>query len=193
MKKSLIAGAGIAALGLAVVPFAGVFAATTPVTVADTVKLTVAESCTFSASGTGITPTAASVAAGSVASFDVSTHAFKIKCNSNKYEVSAVATDLELQNKPTGATHTTISYTDNTAYNSAVAATEKADDGVWTAVLTGGDTNKTIGKTESTVIKSGTATTTDAFSVEYKALTGAAQTQGTYQGTVTYTLTGKDS
>ena len=191
MKKSLIAGAGIAALGLAVVPFAGVFAATTPVEVKDTVTLTVSESCTFSVGGSAIAPSA-TVGAGEAANFgDSATHAFTIKCNSNKYEVTAEATDLTLQDAPAGLAHTTISYTGNSAYDAAAAATTKGDDGVWTAALTNGDSDAAISKTSST-IKSGKATTTDNFSVTYKALAGAAQNQGTYKGTVTYTLTGSN-
>ena len=41
MKKTLIAGAGVAALGVAVLPLAGVFAA-----VEDTVRITISSSCT---------------------------------------------------------------------------------------------------------------------------------------------------
>ncbi len=52
MKKTLIAGAGVAALGMAALPFAGVFAADGTLTQTDTVKVTVDSSCSLATSGT---------------------------------------------------------------------------------------------------------------------------------------------
>ena len=188
MKKSLIAGAGIAALGLAVVPFAGVFAAD-PVTVGvtDNITLTVAQGCAFSAGGQSVNPSASSVATGGTADFGANkTHAFTIKCNTKSYQVEAVATDLT---NASAAAHGKISYVANATYTEGVA--DPGTDGQWTAVLTGGKTDAAISTTKS-VIKTGNSTDTDAFSVEYKAYAGTAQNQGTYTGTVTYTLTGSN-
>ncbi len=186
MKKSLIAGAGVAALGLAVVPFAGVFAADdpTPVTVTDNITVTVNQGCSFSAGGTALSPSA-TVNAGAVANFgDNKAHSFTIKCNTKSYSVTAQATDLT---NMSATEHGTISYTTNGDYTDSVKAI--GTDGKWTAVLTNGKTDAAIGTTEST-IKSGYSTDTDNFSVEYKAYAGTAQNQGSYTGSVTYTLTG---
>ncbi len=189
MKKSLIAGAGIAALGLAVVPFAGVFAADpTPVNIADTITLTVAQGCEFSAGGSSVNPNATSVATGGTADFGGNTkHEFTIKCNTKSYQVEAVATDLI---NTSATSHGEIGYVANATYGEGV--TNPGVDGQWTAVLTGGKTDAAISKTKST-IKAGNSTDTDNFSVEYKAYAGTAQNQGTYTGTVTYTLTGSNS
>ncbi len=186
MKKSLIAGAGVVALGLAVVPFAGVFAADdpTPVTVTDDITVTVNQGCSFSAGGTALSP-AATVDAGKAADFGSNkTHSFTVKCNTKSYSVTAQATDLT---NTSATVHGTISYVASSAYDE----TTIGEDGEWTAVLTGGNASAAIGTTSS-VIKSGNSTVTDGFSVEYKAYAGTAQNQGSYTGSVTYTLTGKN-
>ena len=185
MKKSLIAGAGIAALGFAVVPFAGVFAADPTVSITDTVKVTVNEACTFSAGGASLTPSA-TIDAGSETTFDDAKHEFTIKCNSKSYAVTATASDLTYQttgDETAPTAHNKFSYT-NSYTNGGV-------DGAWTTTLTGGDTGAAI-KTASSTIKSGDATVSDGFSVAYKAYAGTEQTKGTYQGTVVYTLTGSN-
>ena len=185
MKKSLIAGAGIAALGLAVVPFAGVFAADPTVSVTDTVKVTVNEACTFSEGSTSLNPSD-TVDAGSETTFNDAKHEFTIKCNSKSYAVTATASDLNYQttgNETAPTAHNKFSYTNTYAKDGV--------DGVWTTTLTGGDTGAAI-KTSSSTIKSGDATVSDNFSVTYKAYAGTEQTKGTYQGTVIYTLTGSN-
>ena len=184
MKKKLIA-AGAASLAVAAMPIVGVFAAA-PVEVVDNLTLNVNESCTFSTGGTGLN-LSDTINAGAETTWSSSSHAFVINCNSVNYGVTAVSTDLT----KSGATaHGTIEYVTNAAYTTGVA--NIGDDGKWTAVLTNGDDDAAIGKT-STTIKSGHATTTDGFSVAYKAYAGNAQEQGQYTGTVTYTLTGTNS
>ena len=189
-KSTKIVAGVVAGLGLAAMPL-GVFAAA-PVEVVDNLTLNVNESCTFSTGGTGLNLTD-TVAAGAETTWasgtpaTASSHEFVVKCNSVNYGVTAVATDLT----KSGATaHGTISYDTNANYNTGVAAI--GDDGKWTAVLTNGDNDAAISKTSST-IKSGHATTTDSFSVAYKAYAGNAQEQGQYTGSVTYTLTGTNS
>ena len=182
MKKLAIAASSVA---LAAMPVVGVFAVT-PVQVQDTLQLTVNESCTFSAGGSALA-LSDTIDAGATTTWNSSNHAFTIKCNSNSYAVTAVSTDLT---KTGAAAHGTITYVANANYDEDVASI--GDDGEWTAVLTGGNTGAAISKTSST-IKSGTATTTDNFSVAYKAFAGKAQEQGVYNGTVTYTLTGTSS
>ena len=186
MKKTLIAGASLA---LAAMPVVGVFATDPTQTVTDHISLTVAESCTFTTGGSDITPSASAVTAGTEATFTNGTHSFVIGCNSKSYTVSATATDLV---NSAATSHGTIGYVDNSAYTTATAATPIAEDGVWTAILTGGKANAEIGKTQVT-IKEGTSTSTDQFSVQYKALAGKGQNQGTYSGTVEYVLAGSNS
>ncbi len=189
MKKSLIAGAGVAALGLAVVPFAGVFAAD-PVSTTDTIKVTVAEACSFSTGGDNQSVTSSSTAAGAEATLTNATHKFVINCNSNKYDVTATASNLSLKPAVAGAQHTTIAFKSATDY--ASAASSKADDGAWTATITGDNVSQITTAGTETSILSGKATTTDTFTATYKAYVGAAQTQGTYEGTIVYTLTGSN-
>lgn len=191
MSKStkIIAGV-VAGLGIAALPL-GVFAAT-PVEVVDTLTLNVNESCTFSAGGASVSPTD-TISAGTSTTWNSSNHAFTINCNSDSYAVTAVATDLT---KSGAQAHGTIAYMTNAAYTAATDPSITSDDGGWTAVLTGGDTDAAIKKVDTTngnTIKSGHATTTDNFSVAYKAFAGKAQEQGQYTGTVTYTLTGTSS
>ena len=180
MKKSLIAGAGIAALGLAVVPFAGVNAATV-----DNVQVTVSESCAFSTGSAGISASD-TLAPGRETTFSSNgTHSFTVTCNSKSYTVTAVATDLTYDGVvPTS--HGIISYVDSASYQ------KSGVDGNWTAIVTSGDTDAKISKTSSTIKSATAATAGDSFSVAYKAYTGTAQTTGTYKGTVTYTLTGSN-
>lgn len=193
MKKKLIAGA--ASVALAAMPVVGVFAAA-PVTqpnVVDNLQLTVNESCTFStgAQALNLSDTINAGAQTTWAAGDPtptpSSHAFVVKCNSKAYTVTATATDLTNSG---AVAHGVISYVANANYDEDVQ--NIGDDGEWTAVLTGGNTGAAISTTSST-IKSGNATTTDNFSVAYKAYAGNAQNQGTYSGTVTYTLTGSNS
>ncbi len=193
MKKALIAGA--ASVALAAMPVVGAFAAVDPVQVVDNLTLNINESCTFSTGSTGLnlTDTINAGAETTWASGDpavASSHAFVINCNSKNYTVTAVATNLT---KSGASAHGTITYVDNAAYETAKSSI--GDDGKWTAVLTGGDTAPSTAAitTSSSTIKSGHATTSDSFSVAYKAFAGYANEQGEYTGSVTYTLTGTNS
>ena len=190
MKKKLIA-AGAASLAVAAMPVVGVFAVN-PVSVQDSLQINVNETCSFSAGGTGLSlsdtvnPGAETTWASGEGTPVASKHDFTVNCNSKNYTVTAVATDLT---KTGASAHGTIAYTANDTYPTTSTV---GDDGKWTAVLTNGDNNAAISKSSST-IKSGNATTTDSFSVAYKAIVGNANEQGTYNGTVTYTLTGSNS
>ena len=184
MKKLAIAGASLA---LAAMPVAGVFAADpAAVTVTDNLTLNINESCTFKTGATGLN-LSDTINAGAQTTWSNSNHEFVVECNSKSYTVSAVATDLT---NSAATAHGTITYVANADYNEHVASI--GNDGEWTAVVTGATGSGAISKTSST-IKSGNATSTDTFSVAYKAFAGTAQNQGAYTGTVTYTLQGSNS
>ena len=178
MKKTLIAGAGVAAFAMAALPFTGVFAtqAEDPAEITDTLTVNVNGTCTFTRSnGTGAyTQTMAANALNS--SFGTST--FTSGCNNGTgYAVTADFTDLEHE---TGD-GTAIEYDDQTPV---------AGSGSWVAYSSTDSTN--IGN-------NGTAFETNAadpaggssFTVVYKVATHPVQAQGSYEGTATYTLAQK--
>ncbi len=188
MKKSLIAGAGIAALGLAVVPFAGVFAAGPDDTITDNISVTVNSTCTFDKTGgSSRTVTFDDMTVGQQ---KTATSSLKVVCNNvSGYTVNGEFTDLT-NNVPTSGTKDTMSFKD-----AKVAA---AGDGKWSATIT-----PTIGGTKGTAVnatsgekifESNTYTQTltgDTASIIYTIGTRDNQTAGTYTGTATYTLTKK--
>ncbi len=174
MKKSLIAGAGIAALGLAVVPFAGVFAADTT-TMTDTIKVTIGSTCTFDGEATHTYTKAMEADALET----VGTTTMVVKCNNAKgYAVTGNFTDLQGPAK-SGSGYETITYADTAA---------TAGSGTWNAVV---GTSTIAGKTSSTITSKTTmsAAAGDSTTITYKAGTTNNQAEGTYTGTATYTLT----
>ena len=183
MKKSIIAGAGVVALSMAALPFAGVFAVDT-LTVKDSLTLTVSSSCTYD----GITPEAAtsesgnpytaSAAPNQMVSFTATSSAtsLTVKCNdADGYKITPTFTGLT---GPTGSTP--INYQGSepvagtagwTAYyskNSAAAAPFTAS-GASGAITSG-------------------STMTDTYSFSYKVATDVNQAAGDYTGTATYAL-----
>ena len=188
MKKSLIAGAGIAALAMAALPFAGVFAETT---VKDNLTVTVNPFCelaNITPSGTsGTNPnnyygvgnpgTLVSLAAGTKASPSTGTAtSITINCNdANGYTVTPTFTALML-NGTTSA--------QDIAYNGATAAT--AGSQTWTAYQTKSGT-----KTAINGAFEGGSTMTDTYTFSYEAGLGANQAAGDYTGSATYTLAAK--
>ena len=174
MKKSLIAGAGIAALSLAVVPFAGVFAGDIT-TMKDTINVTIADACTFDTASHSYTKTMTANTADTIG-----TTTMKVTCNNAKgYAVEGTFTDLTGPAKASG--NETITY----GADAAVAA----GDGKW---------NATVASATSPLAKSSAAVTSkntmsaaggDSTTITYKAGTTNNQAAGTYTGTATYTLT----
>ena len=184
MKKSLIAGAGIAALGLAVVPFAGVFAATTDVTdMTDKLTVNVDPTCTFSEYTDGDTPYAhtktATMSPDKLAT--VGTTNMKIVCNNVEgYEVKGVFTNL-VNNIPTNGTKDSITYK---------AGAVAAGDGAWSATVTpviNGTTQAAVNPANGSVIfESSTTTKTttgDTAAITYNVGTRDNQAEGIYKGT----------
>ncbi len=178
MKKSLIAGAGIAALGLAVVPFAGVFAADIT-TMTDTINVTVADVCTFDAASHSYTK---AMTANTTADIDTTT--MKVTCNNHTgYEVTGAYTAL------TGNGTNKISFGESapTAGTSSWAASAivTIDGGSPAAAAYLKNNGTVMSNTKQTVAAGDTA------AITYKAGTSNNIAAGTYTGTATYTLTNK--
>ena len=173
MKKSLIAGAGIAALGLAVVPFAGVFA-TDITSMKDTINVTIADACTFDTASHSYTK---AMTANTTDTIGATT--MKVTCNNAKgYAVKGTFTDLTGPAKASG--NETITY----GADAAVAA----GDGKWNATVASASP---LAKTNATVTSKNTMSAADGDSttITYKAGTTSNQAAGTYTGTASYTLT----
>ena len=215
MKKSLIAGAGIAALGLAVVPFAGVFAedSSLTATVTDNLNITVEPTCLFTqsanagASGweadSGNTYTKA---LGINQQIDeVETTHMRVICNDAKgYKVTASEiTDLTgpetTSTTGTNATNATIPFGTKavtagtsswTAYrsNSLIGG---ITDGKSFYITKTGDDNTVLSSTKPTnsTIDTNKKVAGDTVDIKYSVATSASQAAGTYTGHITYTLT----
>ncbi len=174
MKKSLIAGAGIAALGLAVVPFAGVFAADIT-TMTDTINVTVGEACTFDAASH---PYTKPMTANKVDTIGETT--MTVVCNNAKgYSVKGTFTDLTGPAKSSGNEMIT--------YGADAAVT--AGDGKWNATV--GSATSPLAKDSATVTSKTTMSAADGdlTKITYKVGTTNNQAAGTYTGTATYILT----
>ncbi len=197
MKKALIAGAGVAALGMAVLPMAGVFA--TDITqVTDTVQITIAATCTFDGETAGETEgTAAktfsgSATNGSAATFtDSNVHTFSVTCNDNDgWKVTAGSPD-NLSGATSGNDHV-FTYT-----NDSLPTT--GTEGSWTAIV-GGDfssdsTVTGIDSTTKAILTGGgiiatekASAKTSQFTVSYSAYAGTETAADTYSGSIVYTL-----
>ncbi len=204
MKKSLIAGASVAALGLAVVPFAGVFAADKlTATMTDKLTVTVQPTCLFTQSKTKTTTDWVADAGNEEYTAklginekidNVGTTNMRVICNDAQgYSVTATSiTDLTHQNS-----------TDKIAYNNAAV---EAGTSSWSAYrfnATAGTTDpyyisKETGNTNNTVLSSTKPTNStitdgkiagDTVDIKYGVATSANQAAGTYTGSITYTLT----
>ena len=178
MKKSLIAGAGIAALGLAVVPFAGVFAADT-MSMEDTINVTIADACTFDAASHSYTK---DMTANTTA--DIGTTTMKVTCNNySGYEVTGKYTALA----GNGTNKISFGESAPTAGVSSWAANAivTVDGGSPVAAAYLKNNGAVMSNIRQTVEAGDTAVIT------YKAATSNNIAAGTYTGTATYTLTKK--
>ncbi len=192
MKKSLIAGAGIAALGLAVVPFAGVFAADIT-TMTDTIEVTVGEACTFD---TGSHSYTADMQIDSKLTDPMQT-SMNVKCNNTTgYQVTVTAaTGLNLS-----STAGTTTGNDSIPFATKAVAAGTAG---WNAYKTVNTTTTYFATAESAtasgvsniVMESNQMTPTegDNVAINYDIATSKNQAQGSYTGSITYTLTAKNT
>ncbi len=196
MKKSLIAGASIAALGLAVVPFAGVFAKDGDITsMTDSFTVTVNPTCSFN---TGSHAYDATIEVNSKLTESKST-AMNVKCNNTKgYQVTVTKTeDLDLADK-TGTTTGNDSIPFTTAAVAAGTAgwnaykTETVDSTTTTTYFAVKDAATSAG-VSNIVMESDQMTPTegDNVTINYDIATSKNQAQGSYTGSITYTLTAK--
>lgn len=188
MKKKVIV-AGVASLGLAVLPMAGAFADLT-----DTLSVTINESCTFTrkayASGgvtnntshkngtggtwstTANTDTLSATIANGTLKDSLGSSQFNVVCNrATGYKVTVATTSLS-----TGGT-SPITIPNNSTYSASVSG--------WSPVS--GSTKLTNG---STVNTASATTAGTAFEVSYGVGLSTSQAAGTYTGTATYSLTG---
>ena len=186
MKKTLIAGASVAALAMAAVPFAGVFA-DDDTSSTDTIQVTVSPSCTFNQGGDNATYSATGTNASGVVqpkNSNTNVHTFTVFCNNNAgYKVSATATALN-QNPAISA---------NFAYMASL--TGLTTTGGWHAEIGTEDTGLTAaqlpnGGAATDIITKAAASDADGedFTATYTAYIGTATPAGTYSGTIGYTL-----
>ena len=200
MKKSIIAGAGVAALGFAALPFAGVFAATSS-SFTDTLTVGVAGGCTLensTQSGAGDYTKSdrsftADIATGTVgylnanatgaAATDKGT--VTVSCNTDAststWQVSLDITDLSngtAADDITGGAQTS-GATSGWAIKSNATGTTTANPfgSAYTAAA------------DTTIFLSATANNTVTFNPSYQVYVGPNQAPGTYTGTAVYEVT----
>ena len=198
MKKSLIAGAGLAAFGFAGLPFMGAFADVTSKT--DTIDVILGTTCTINSythdTGTAAehsSSTATSWSSDTLTAYAVAGAAytnigatnFNIVCNNkNGWNVSASASALTGQTTaaetiPVGtvaANTTGWSYTPSTTDTDHITAGSANDTPVATSKLKTGEASHATGNDGR------------SFKVQYAVSTGNDVSAQTYEGSIAYTL-----
>ena len=178
MKKSLIAGAGVAALSVAALPMS-VFAATTTTTSqVDNISVGVLESCEFSSTGsTGGTFTKTDQTPGTLVDFGTQKTTLVINCSDvDGYTITPTMTSLTRTSGDTAA----ITYS---------ATTAQAGSQTWSAAYSLNGT--AVGNFTSGTAISGTTSWTDSYEITYLVGLDEDQPAGTYGGTATYALQAK--
>ncbi len=199
MKKTLIAGAGVAALGMAALPFAGVFAADGDLTQTDTVIVTVDSACSLATSGSSLTPasTYTSTIANGEYDTDITGSTFTITCNdTGGWDLNAIGAgtatgDVTKMDASTNvdaddiATGTTLDGSvSNWAFKVAKGGTDAS-----AATVTTGYTNFSAVPSSSTKIVTGSSTAGNVtVTATYGVGISATQSAGDYTGKVQYTL-----
>ena len=208
MKKTLIAGAGVAAFGFAAMPILGVFAATSSVT--DVFTVTLDEGCTLLSSTTDVENAATTTTntytatmsngqlksdIGDTGSATAGSNVLSINCNTtdaskNTWQLTAVGAGA-------GAT-VDVMKPATTAASNAIAtgtATEGSTSN-WAVKVTGTGVDIQNGfssfravPTTATEVAAGSGTKTGAFKMVYQVYISPTQAADTYTGKVTYTLT----
>ena len=192
MKKSLIAGAGVVALAMAAMPFAGVFAEGGSVgnngSLKDTLDLTIEDNCVFSRQSTPHTGSSWTTSGQDDDVFEsdvlngqtydaIATSNFNVVCNNVKGYQVTVAT--------TGFTAQTITGADAWNYNAGGYA-----DGGSSWYLDSNHAGKSLTGANNIVAKtqSATSTTGEDFTITYNAKVSTSQQADTYEATATYTF-----
>ena len=200
MKKSLIAGAGVAALGMAVFPFAGVFAADGTLTQTDTVIVTVDSACSLATSGSSLDPAStytATIANGAVNNA-ITGSTFTVTCNdTGGWDLNAVGagtatSHVNYMDASTNVDSDDIATADGTpAASSSAWAFQLAkggDDAANITITTGYTAFKAVPAT-STKVATGTSTAgKSTITATYGVSIDETQSAGTYTGVVQYTL-----
>ena len=180
MKKSLIAGAGAAALAMAALPFAGVFADT--MTITDNLSVTVSSSCTMAtADGTSTTVTGNSYS-GSGAPGDLVTLGTGTGVDPTEIDIQCNA-----NNGYTLTPNFSVLTNGTAAHNITYSGSQEASAGskTWTAYY---EKNSGSATAFTTSAITGQSTMTDSFKFSYKVGLSNDQATGTYTGTAQYTL-----
>lgn len=203
MKKSLIAGAGVAAFGLAVLPVAGVFAATSS-SFTDTLTVNVPGGCTLEDNSASTPGTyndrtfSATVQAGTVGYLNdngegqTSGTTMKVACNQStgNWTVTAVASTGALAGSGTaagqsilpGAGDVTSGNVSGWSIKSNASGATSNPYASYKAYAV--DTDKEY----STFLTGAASSTTTTFNPSYRVYVSPTQTPGNYEGTVTYTV-----
>ena len=192
MKKILIAGAGIAALGLAILPTAGTFADVT-----DTITVTISGSCSVGStdsktgSSNAFSATIANGASKEWAPTSGEGNGGKlyVSCNDNSgWHVNAIGGD------GTGAAVTDMVKTGG-GTGISTGATFSGNDSAWgmklagSGVESGYSSNYVVIPATSTKVAGGNgAVSENLIYTGYKVYVSATQASGTYTGKVTYTV-----
>lgn len=197
MKKSLIAGAGVAALGFAAMPVLGAFAATSTMT--DTINVTINPGCTIVTSGTstvGPNNTYSVTMTNGQHKDDIgtgtgtgsATNKIDINCNSttgNTWQLTAVGAGSGTPVSSmtgTGGSIATGTATSGETSNWAMKVTAKSG-------ITSSFADFKAVPATAAVVATGTGSVTEAFTMVYQVYISPTQAEGTYTGKVTYTLT----
>lgn len=188
MKKTLIAGAGVAALAMAAVPFAGVFAEDGNDTIKDTIKVTIDSACSLTSTNTENTY-AVKMTNNELRS-DIGSTTMNVKCNdTGGWKVNASGSG-------SGATVDVL----DAAKDGTDIATGTATSGAtsnWAFKVAGDGTiaayqNFAAVPTAATKIAEGNAstnmTTGTNITTTYQVWISPTQQADTYTGQVTYTL-----
>lgn len=209
MKKSLIAGAGVAALGFAAMPVLGVFAVTSSVT--DQITVTIPSSCaivsstTGGAVGDGTTTTNTYTAQmqnkqlksdiGATGAGTSGSNVLSVACNdssaSSTWKLTAVGGDGTTASTVMKAAGSGTDIVTGTATSGAISN--------WAMKVTGA-TGVTIQNGfdaaafkavpgSATVVAEGTGSVSNAFTMTYQVWISETQEADSYTGKVTYTLT----
>lgn len=183
MKKSMIAGTGIAALAMAALPFAGVFAAQTT----DHITLTVQSGCTLASSradNSVVNVSLGDVTPGTASAEVQSGTAITTTCN-DAFTVSATTTGLAGSGTAAGETIPA----GNAAGPASSLGTKIAVTGTGVAAASAFDNQfGTIGTTATTVATGSAAVDGATITPTYKAFVATTAKPGTYTGDVVYTI-----
>ena len=206
MKKSLIAGSGVAALAMAALPFAGVFAEDGTMTQTDTVVVTVDSACSLATSGSTLDPasTYAATIANGAYNTAIAGSTFTITCNDVQgWKLNAIGAGTSesgvayMDGTGTGITTSDDFNTGTTLDGTVSAWAFKLAAGTGDhagASIVSGYTDFSVVPTAATKVASGTTSAgTQTVTATYGVGISPTQNAGTYTGKVAYTLVHPDA